>query len=396
MKNILHIHNNHRFTWIQLTDTGDVLTAQEINHLAALGAIQPKDPWLVLIPGQQVLMTTANLPNTNHRELQKAVPYTLEEQLITDVDQLCFALGDYDEKNQLAVGVIDKKVVETYLRLLKSYQIFPTMMLPDYLAIPYVDHRWSVVITDDVALIRTGLRCGFATHHHNIRLLLQLLLDKHKENLPEKINVYHTSHVNRKNKEVANHQVPIENIASKNPFIYLSTWQSPPLNLLQNQYRPKFKLTNQRRRWLYVGMTAMAWLVILIGSKIIIGYDLRWHLHRLQAQVLQHYQHVFPGATIIDDPRSKIEHELNALTHNSQGSQFIRLLSRVSTVFHRFPTIHLQSIAFHDNQLTLQISTDNLTTLTQFTRTLNEQSVNVKQNQMHNNDKKITAELLIQ
>jgi type II secretion system protein L len=240
------------------------------------------------------------------------------------------------------------------------------------------------------------LQSGFATYHNNIRLLLQLTLEKHKDDLPEKINVYNISEFNRKNIHVANHQVPIENIATKNPFVYLPTLQSPPLNLLQNQYRPKFKITPKTRLWFYVGVIAAAWLVILMGSKVVIWYDLNLNLHRLQTQITQNYQQVFPGATNIDDPREKIEHELNALIQNSQDSQFTHLLSRAAVVLHRLPLIHLQSLGFQRNQITLQVSTDNLTNLTLLTRALNEQGLTVKQNQMRNDNKNITAELIIQ
>lgn len=396
MKHILHIHDDNLFTWIQLSNTGEILATQEINHLSATGPIDPKNHWLIIIPGQQVLMTTVPLPKTNRRELVKAIPYILEDQLTNEVDKLYFALGDYHTQNCLTVAVIDKKIFEHYLHLLKAYQIFPTVMLPDYLVIPFIENRWSLMINDEMAFMRTEKQSGFATFHNNIRLLLQLTLEKYKEKLPQKINVYNISKSNRKNLEAANHLVAIENISRQNPFAYLETLQNPPFNLLQHRYRPTLKLTHQNRHWLFAGIMGVIWLVVLLGGKSIIGYDLKYHLHNLQTQLNQNYQQLFPGSAEIVDPRQRIEHELNALTRNSRDSRLTHLLGQTAAILHHYPNVNLQSLNYQHSVLSLQLTVDNLAQLTKFVHQLNEQGLDVKQNQLNTDNKKITAELIIQ
>ena len=55
---------------------------------------QPFDGLAVFVaPGEEVLLTIANIPSKQHRQIVQEVPYAVEEQLAMDVEECFFSLG---------------------------------------------------------------------------------------------------------------------------------------------------------------------------------------------------------------------------------------------------------------------------------------------------------------
>ena len=48
---------------------------------------------IVLVPGVDVVLTSAVVPSRNRQRIMSAIPYMLEDQLAEDVDSLHFAIG---------------------------------------------------------------------------------------------------------------------------------------------------------------------------------------------------------------------------------------------------------------------------------------------------------------
>ncbi|MES9978186.1 MAG: type II secretion system protein GspL, partial [Candidatus Thiodiazotropha sp. 6PLUC5] len=51
---------------------------------------------LVLIPAVDILITSVNIPTRNRQRLLQAIPFSLENELTEDIDQLHFAAGTMD------------------------------------------------------------------------------------------------------------------------------------------------------------------------------------------------------------------------------------------------------------------------------------------------------------
>src|SRR5207253_4151131 len=61
---------------------------EELSHLAAECEV------IVMVPAEEVVLTSANLPKMNRSQLAKALPFALEDQVIDDVDILHFVYAD--------------------------------------------------------------------------------------------------------------------------------------------------------------------------------------------------------------------------------------------------------------------------------------------------------------
>jgi general secretion pathway protein L len=390
---ILYLHKKGHVTQIQMNASGEILTQKNYSHLADLPAAEKGAGVIVIVPGEDILLTRVKIPKTNHRELLKAIPFALEEQLATDLNKLYFALGDFDTLEQLAVGVLDKEQFEIYLSQLRQFNVHADVLLPDYLAIPYKSNLWTVHIEKKRALVRTEKQAGFATDLDNLSMMLQLTFER-SISLPHKIRIIN-KHGDIDDKfDKLKQNVEIE-------FIDNEKWackelaSQPAINLLQGKYRSKNKSSKLKTYWKIASITFAAWAIVLLGSQITELIYLNVHSKRLQKNIAAIYHQIFPGTHDVIEPEFRIKRELDNLSKSSRSNYFIALLGYVAPVLRQNPAIHLQSISYQDKQLTLQLEADKLSGLETFSHALTQQGLNVKQNRVDTTTKKIIAEIII-
>jgi general secretion pathway protein L len=103
--------------WAAWDETGMVQAIVSEGNISDLKTYAGYDI-TVIIPGEDCLLSSATLPKLNRQRLLQALPFALEEQLITDVQELHFAIGDQID-GIVPVAIIKRQLIETYLELLK-------------------------------------------------------------------------------------------------------------------------------------------------------------------------------------------------------------------------------------------------------------------------------------
>ena len=78
---------------------------------------------IALAPGADVLLTTATLPTRNRKRMYAAVPFALEEQLISDIDALHFALGNTSQLGPVPVAVVERQHMQQWLDMLQEVEL---------------------------------------------------------------------------------------------------------------------------------------------------------------------------------------------------------------------------------------------------------------------------------
>jgi general secretion pathway protein L len=332
----------------------------------------------VIVPAQDVLLTEATLPKLSRHKLRQALPFALEEQLIDDVAQQHFAIGEYQEDGTLPVAVVAKNKMDHWLATLKSHGIQANAIIPMTLALPFSENHWQVFSYDNINIVRTGSYSGFAADNNTLDNLLDL---KFKES-PQKEAIKITrSHLPEKSvlEEMAT------NITSL-PFI----------NLLQHPYVAKRKKTSPTKNtWKLAAYFAAAWIGLAFFSNLISFFILHHQASNINDEINQIYRHQFPHATSIVAPRERMETKLKELTNATQKNNFLGLLATVGKSLSQTTGIRLQNLDYRNGMLTLEVSSaafDNLETLT---RNLDANGLNVKQQNSAINGTQVKATLLI-
>ncbi len=140
---------------------------------------------ILLVPGNLVTLTQAAIPTRSHQRALKAIPYALEDQLVSDVETLHFAHGDKRPDDAIPVAVIDQQRMQDWLKTSSELDIKLDAIIPDVLSLPLHEQGWSILIQGDTALVRTGTQSGFSFDCENLTQTLNLALVDLTEPEPE-------------------------------------------------------------------------------------------------------------------------------------------------------------------------------------------------------------------
>ena len=164
---------------------GDLKTAA--NHAIGCQVV-------VFVSAMNILLTQVELPAMNKQRLARAIPFSLEEHVASDVEQLHFALGSrYGEK--IACAVVEKQEMENWQQLLKNANIQTDILVSECFGVQRNEGAWSILINradgmSRKALLRNGEQSGLAMDLQNLAFILRNALDNSEpEQLPSQIQV---------------------------------------------------------------------------------------------------------------------------------------------------------------------------------------------------------------
>lgn len=135
--------------------TGGHTHSGTLAELAACGA----GDFVWLLDGRAVQLAEAALPPGNRRVQAQALPYALEEQILTPLDELGFATQRLGA-TRLACAVFATEAVERQLDDLAAHGIQVAQCVPDILCVPWQASTWTLVFAGDDGWLRTGPYAG--------------------------------------------------------------------------------------------------------------------------------------------------------------------------------------------------------------------------------------------
>jgi general secretion pathway protein L len=345
--------------WALVDNAGTITLGPHQNALPEIPHPQNGEIITILIPGSEVLISPVKLPHSTRAQLRKAIPYALEDQLIADIETQHFALGSIHPGEAVAVAVIAKQQLQDWLMALQVVNIQPEIMLPDYLAIPYEEEAWTIVLENQFALIRTAKEIGYAVAPEYLTLFLRSLLEKVKTSLPERLVIRDAS--GSPMPDLAEFNIPIQQEKMSQTFLAMAAkilnQPLPIFNLLQGEFHTDHKFAQLKQRWRIVAILTISWLLVLFLGHGISYFYLNHMQQKLQAQLNTLYQQALPNVTS-QKSQISVEQELAQLKIIDTAPSFINLLAKMGTALKKFPSIRLESLNYEKPQLTLQVKTN--------------------------------------
>jgi len=367
-------------SWIELFGTGYIKQFAINQPISQFPAECKPNDICVIAPCQDILLTTVTLPKMSKSKLLQALPFALEEQLITDVTELHFVAGDLQEDGSIPVAVVSHLKMNEWLNFLKEVEIFPSKLLSGLLTLPLLQDKWSGSQHNDICAIRTGICSGFTCDATNLLTLLPFALKdtKHK---PIGIEFYSTSKNTLPEMNLSGCRLNITNLPSKEFFQKTAQWiaSNPSLNLLQNNYYPRAKSSDTKRWWklaTYVGGAAVA--LMLLTNLISFGI-LNYKDKAIENSLAAIYSSHFPKVKNSTEAKQKMAAKLRSLNLNDNKNNVLSLLSQVGQELKKHPIIHLERIDYKDNSLILEMTAARFSDLDNFKSALTHKKLIVKQ-----------------
>lgn len=388
--------------WIRINDR-KIVSELKLGSLANAADDLATDAAIVYVPGTDVLLTQVRLPDNRRKQLIRALPYALEDDLIDDVDSLHCILGSQVAAGLYNSAVVAHKKMRYWLDSLDSAGIRILRLLPDTLLCPFEKNSWSIFSEQalDQVLVRTDLEQGFVCSRENMITFIQKAAAK-EDTAPAKIRLFHCESIDESALEVAvSGSSELEWVddprIEEAPFLLGLKSETTDFNLLQGRYAPRSRIRQYLRPW--YSSAALLGLLLLIGlaANIIQYYSLQTKNEALKHAIITTFQHAFPEVKRIVNPQAQMRHHLSRLRgSNKQSLSFAKMLATIGPLAKNTKGLKIQNLHYQKGQMELLLELPDLQTLESFKQTLSSRTPwKVELKSASSTDNKVQGRMLI-
>ncbi len=352
--------------WMLVNEQGETRTPVREGTPEA-GVVAGASRIVVIVPGEEVLLSEARVPGRNRQRVLRAIPYALEEQLASDVEMLHFAIGPAQDEDHYPVAVVDRSLMDAWAELLDEHRIVAGQWLPETLALPQTDDGWSLMIDGSAVLVRTGTYSGYAADLETFPALVSLFASR--DQLPGSARLFGSSIIDIEGLDVAVAEQELQPLE----ILGRGFAQGQSFDLLQGDYSRSEEWGKMLRPWKATAALLVAGLVLTAASAGLNYSKLSKQQEQLAAEIEAVYRDTFPKARRVVNPRAQMEQSLKQLQRQAGGGgqmAFLALLSDVARILGSNKGVQIQGATYRDGRLDLQLLADNVQVLDQLKQAL--------------------------
>ena len=215
-----------QFRWGFVDDLSDWLADSHSGDSAAfLSAMAGKtQPVTLLIPGHKVITTPVAYDKKAARHFRQLLPYQVEDDAISDVETLHFAVGQ-KEAEVVSVAYVDDEWFAQLLSWFEEQQIAIDACFADFQALQAMGDELVLWFTEGYLWGHRANGLGFSVAHDLSQSLLKdLLVNQQDEEYPWQVKVYVADNETRQ--IIDSHIMP--------PVDYDVIIGEPPMDFTQN------------------------------------------------------------------------------------------------------------------------------------------------------------------
>ena len=346
---------------------GDMQTA----HLALGGRRST-----VLVSSLDVIMTEAALPAASQARLRQIAPFSLEENLADDVDDMSFAIGARLPSGATPVAAVAKERLDVWLGELRAAGIVPNALCSEAEGVPDIPATLVIVIEDERIAGRKPGHTPFVFEGLSLTQILSLMVTT-KADEPElrHIRVFTNAAGHARFEEelaalsahFASAEVKILNDGVF-PFLAATLAQRPATNLLQGAYAPRsnwIALTKPWRLAAVLAAASIALALLLQGAQY-------WQLSRadaaLDAVVGPACQRVV-GDSSTSGCQREVRQRLGAGI-DTATEDFLSTLAAIAAA--RDAEMRIDALSYRNRAMNLQLVAPSVPVLDAFSREIEE------------------------
>lgn len=375
----LRAQDNINPDWVIVDESG---IQQKVRHGNAqdLSALADGKQVIVMVPAEEVVLTSAALPKMNRSHLVKALPFALEEQVIGDVDTLHFVPADNQSDENLSVAIVAKNKMQEWLALLQSWNVQADVLMPTLFGLPLEENTWIVAL-QDMAIVRMSAYQGFACDINNLNELLNIALHSTGQ-APQQIHIKnYSSHtfvtalnaeINVKQDSHAENQLESD--------LAINTLKFPYINLMHGAYKSKkSRYPEMNKIWKTAMILSIALLSLLFLYPAISYLILNQRVNNISEQIAEVYKRNFPQSSSIVAPKLRMQEKLQAYMGHAGESKSLILMGTLGRAMNEAKGITIKRLDFQQNRMTLELSAASSQAFSRLTDFMTSHGLTVKQ-----------------
>lgn len=349
---------------------------------------------LLLVPGSEITLASPALPARGGNRLMQAIPFALEEQLASDVDQLHFALGPRSADGARAtVAAVARGRFEGWLAACNAAGIVPDSVLSDAFAVPVGPRGLSLLLDERQLYVSRGGALPFVLDADPLDLALELAVtppvaasdeDEAEEATDEASPLVEATKSERAPAELGatpggehvtfyasatdyeREQVLIEGLRERVatlqvkllpdgplPLLAAHAAAGPQVELLQGAYAAKTSFGERLKRWRLPAALAATALLAMVGNQLVGLWQMRKAERAVDAQIAELFVQVLPGQPVVD-ARAQLQGVLNQ--GNAGGRGLLPALTVIAQALAQSPNGKLESISYRGDGMDLRMT----------------------------------------
>jgi len=362
-------------TWAAFSPDGRLATGVGRGPLAGARAAADARRAVVLVPALEVTSIQADLPAAGPARLRQILPYSLEDALADDVDQLSFAVGARLPSGKMLVSVAAKTRMDAWLDAARAVGLAPQALCSEADGVPDVPSTLVLMIQDERVYGRRPGEPPFVLEGLGVRQILDLLRgagDAEAADLKHLLVYVDAPGRARHHAELVELGETLSSIdvklAPDGLFSHLAATlaQRPGTNLLQGAYAPKSNWAALARPWrVAAGLLAAVAVLALVAR----GVDY-WSLQRTDSALTARLAEDCPRLVGVTRPQAcevEVRQRLGSLGA-SHGAGFLATLAAI--VGARSGATRVDQLSYRNDTMDLQVVAPDLPALDEFTKHL--------------------------
>ncbi|MFK8047664.1 MAG: type II secretion system protein GspL [Halioglobus sp.] len=325
---------------------------QAMDRLLMIAA-EPRANLYFAAPGTDVTLLRSEFSAAEKKHINKALPFALEEQLVSDIEDLHFSTELLDQSSLCAAICATQKMRDWRDRLIDIPNI--NEWIPEPQLLPWEAGQWTIVNEEAYTMVRLGACEGFSVERGSLATMLQALVHDAQE-LPETVVVYGQD-------QTSDRALLPDELAELLQWrhgdfraaLMLAQDANPTVNLLQGEFGQRLPLQRWWREWrLVAGVFFAAFCLQLVS-----GYSNFLSLERqnlaLRQEIESSARQVFPRGAL-SQAEKQLKRELNSLKGTAQSSGFVHMISRVGEIVAEKPGASIASLNYNDKSDEMRIN----------------------------------------
>lgn len=318
---------------------------------------------IVIVPGTDVHLAEPVLPVKAGAKLLQVVPFALEEQMATDIEDLHFAVGRRDDRPGTPVAAVSRELMDTWIATLRSANLHVEAIYPETAALPVTPNGVTLLVDGPRVFVKRESGPGAVLDVQPMIEAVQLALAAGDDSR-EHVTIYLNEEVYERDRDLfeglreftASLQLKLLPDGAL-PLLAASVMQTPSINLLQGAYAQKKKLHVSFQPWRYAAILAGVFLVAHFAVKAWQLADLERTEARLDSEIAQVFQQAMPGAPVPDplSARKQFELRLNALRGGGEVSGMMTAMGVLGEAMTQTPGVTIEALSFRDDATDVRI-----------------------------------------
>lgn len=324
-----------------------------LDELQAELARYPASAARVLVPATAMAFHTVTLPRRTQRHWRQAIPFMLEEQLASDIEQLHFAVVAR-QGERFTVAVMQKTLMANWVAQCQAIGVYINAILPDVLALPLAEAGWSAVFHQETWLFRTAVGVGMAAE----------------------VGWYHTLLESADVRPVIDSYSPlpagVENWRALPEASLMTLAANAPVTPGQDLRQGDFAVGEPWREavapWRGVFAAAAIYLLALTGSSLWEHYQLYRQAAVWQGESVRVYRELFPDDKQVVNPRAQMQQHLRAAGSGNPAASLAAHVGRLQQLVAQHDGLQLMTLGYdrRRGELRLQLRAASFVQMEQF------------------------------